>query len=126
MSPAARRQPLFLPRGSVRTLLTVGLLGTVGMLIYKRAFLAGMNLETHTALLAFVAGVLASVVASRRRVSAEIKTPFLDLLDHLKALLVLGAAVLLGVGQALSWPWAAPEHYQAAFLALIAFYFGSR
>jgi len=124
---AEGRSPLFLPRGTVRTLLVLGLLATA-VLMWRRGGRApfAANAVTVATLGSFFAGVLFQALSGRRKRNPAVKTPFLDLFNHLKALLVLGAAGFLGFAPLVGLAGLQTEARLVGALAAIAFYFGSR
>jgi len=124
---AEGRNPLFLPRGTIRTLLILGL-ATTAVLMWRRAGRApfAANVVTVATLGSFFAGFLFQAITHRRRLRPGVKTPFLDLFNHLKALVVLAAAGFLGYAPMIGLAGLQTEGRLVGALAAIAFYFGSR
>ena len=124
------KNPLFLPRGFIRTILSLGLIGTFVYVfaVRKDASLFSSNKATFIPLMSFFAGILLQAFYKRRKARPDVKTPFLDLFDHFKALVVLGAAVglCLGATQLVAFGFLQGEGFRLGALAAVAFYFGSR
>lgn len=126
------KNPLFLPRGFIRTLLAVGLIGTFFYYVFavklEGASLFGGNNATFIPLMSFFLGILVQAFYKKRKARPDVKTPFLDLFDHFKALVVLFAAVglCLGATGLVAFGFLQGEGFRLGALAAVAFYFGSR
>jgi DNA-directed RNA polymerase subunit RPC12/RpoP/uncharacterized membrane protein YfcA len=117
---AKKIEPLFLPPGFIRFLLITGFAVSAVVLYVRFGLLKEKYLEFFVILLGLILGYLFAKATSKMQNSIV-----LNLINHLKGLIVLSASVylawLLLTGQRLSCPYIA-----LTMACLISFYFGSR
>lgn len=118
---AEAEEPLFLPAGAIRWLLTLGFLLTAGVLLYRGALGREAYLEFFTILLGLIVGHLFGKVA------AGIKGGIAHaVVNHVKGVVVLAAATGLVLVFLTRSESAVHPALPIALCAVISFYFGSR
>lgn len=113
------KTPLFLPKGLVRTLLILGFSSSLIALYLTQQLLDPKFIEFFSMLVGFIAGYLFN-----KCIRLTVSSFFLNLTEHVKALLVLCFAFSLSAGLLLQHPIV--YDHEEIFTAFIGFYFGSR
>ena len=118
-------QPLYLPRGTVRSILLLGFFGVIALAWYRSRSLNPALLLIGQVLVSYVAGVALSAITSRR--PRPVRGPSLAVaaFRHAIAIAAVGTTVLV-CGSVLFDQPALPPIAQNALAWVVSFYFGSR
>lgn len=120
------RQPLFLPRGVVRTVLAIGFLGVIGYVGLQEGRIPETLLFVLQVILSYIGGYIISVILLRRaRAGKGLSRP----VAAARNLISLAA---IGITGGACWAIATgrfdavPAYLQNGLAWIVAFYFGSR
>ena len=124
--PVKVRQPLHLPRGSVRTLLLVGFFGTIAWLWTHDQGLPGAFLLILQVMASYVIGYVVSVIVHRRRMAGKPVIRAVVWFRNLNAAAVIGLVGYVCASFALGWPQLLAPYTDNLLAWTVAYYFGSR
>lgn len=120
------RQPLFLPRGSIRVVLLLGFFGVIAYMWYQnRAFPEAFILILEV-LASYVIGYVLSVIIARRQRAGKRPSRAMAVFRNVNALLAMTACGYLCGTLLFGWPKFMPEYTGNALAWIVAYYFGSR
>lgn len=121
------RQPLFLPRGVVRSILAVGFLGVIAYVYFRDGTIDSALVLILQVIVSYVVGYVFSYVLLRRARAGK------ELGRAVRAARNLVSLAAIGITAGASWTIATgqftdvfPPYLQNALAWAIAFYFGSR
>jgi hypothetical protein len=114
------KSPLSLPSGSIRNFLIIGFIISAVALSFQKRFMEPAHIEFFLILAGLIGGHLLSRMLSHIRHAAV-----LNMLNHLKGLIVLGSVIALTV-VFLSGAYEQLWQIALGLACLISFYFGSR
>ncbi|MEN8127241.1 MAG: hypothetical protein ABFR90_05480 [Planctomycetota bacterium] len=114
------QSPLSLPSGSIRNVLIIGFFISAIVLLARKRFMEPAYIEFFLILTGFIAGHLLTKILPHVR-----HATVLNCLNHLKALIVLGAVVVFCIIM-LAGHHERLWHVAIALSCIISFYFGSR
>jgi len=120
------RQPLYLPRGFVRTILAVGFLGVIAYVVVRGGSIDPALVLILQVIVSYVVGYAISLVLLRRARAGK------ELGRAARALRNLISLAAIGITAGVSWTIATgrfdlvPDYMQNGLAWTIAFYFGSR
>ena len=120
------KQPLFLPRGSIRIVLLVGFFGVIAYLWYKgRGIPEALTLILQV-LASYVIGYVASAIVARRQAAGMPPIRAVTIFRNANAVAAVGLVGYLCGVLLFSWPEFFPQHTGNALAWIVAYYFGSR
>lgn len=120
------KQPLHLPRGSVRTLLLVGFFGTIGYLLYQgKGFPDSFTLILQV-MSSYVIGYVSAVIVHRRRMAGKPVIRAIVWFHNLNAVAVIGLVAYSCAVFIFQWPAIFGSYTENLLAWAVAYYFGSR
>ena len=123
--PTSTWQPLFLPRGVVRTFLLLGFVAVIGYTWYRTGRVGESLLLIGQVLGSYVSGYAVSAIVSRRLRSGRGPSAALAMVRHAIAAFSLGITGVMCWSLTFGQP-ALPVISQNLLAWTVAFYFGSR
>jgi len=125
-APAKTRHPLFLPRGSIRTVLALGFLGVMAYVAYRDGTIPQTLLLVFEIIASYVIGYVFSVILLRRARAGK------GLSRRASAVRNVISLVAIGITAGVCWAIVAerfdlvPDVLENGLAWTVAFYFGSR
>jgi hypothetical protein len=119
------RQPLYLPRFSIRLVILLSFAGAAAYLYQHDRLFTNPSLSSFGMVGAYLLGVLLRPMGRFLR-RGEMAASLMDRFADLRALVVLGAVAVLTVSYWLDKPEWRPDWAQHAALTLLLYYFGAR
>ncbi len=123
--PPATWQPLFLPRGIVRTVLFLGFMGVIAYTFYRQGGIESNLLLIGQVLTSYAAGYLIATVTARRYQRASGPSVAYAMFRHVVAVGALGITGVVCWSLLFGAP-ALPPISKNLLAWVVAFYFGSR
>jgi len=129
IAPAATegtKQPLFLPRGSIRFVLLLGFFGVIAYMWYRGRGIPEAFTLILEVLASYIIGYAASAIVARRMKAGKKPSKAVAVFRNANA---IAATLLVGYlcGTLIfNWPRYFPEHAKNALAWIVAYYFGSR
>jgi len=120
------RQPLFLPRGSIRVVLLVGFFGVIAYTLYMRRWIPDAFLLILEVLASYLIGYVISAIILRRRAAGILPSRKVAIFRNFNAIIVIFLVAYICGVLVLSWPDFLPEQSGNALAWIVAYYFGSR
>jgi hypothetical protein len=118
-------QPLFLPRGAVRTLLLLGFFSVIAWTWFREGSIDNSLFLMGQVLASYLVGVVVTFLANRRLRRARGRSAALALFRHVLAALALGVTGVVCASTIFGQP-ALPAVSENALAWTVSFYFGSR
>lgn len=120
------KQPLFLPRGSIRAVLLVGFFGVIVYIWYRGRGIPEALVLILQVLAAYLIGYIVSVFVTRRRAAGIQPSHAIAVFRNVNAVIVM-ILVAYSCGIILfAWPDFLPQYTGNALAWIVAYYFGSR
>jgi len=120
------RQPLFLPRGSIRVVLLIGFFGVIAYTRYMGRGIPDAFLLILEVLAAYLIGYVISAIILRRRAAGILPSRKVAIFRNINAIIVIFLVAYICGVLVLSWPDFLPEQSGNALAWIVAYYFGSR
>ena len=126
VAPVKVKQPLHLPRGSVRVILLVGFFGVIAYEWYHRQSVPGAFLLILQVMASYLLGYVISVIVHRRRMAGKPVIRAIGLFRNVNAVAVIGLVGYVCASFALGWPQLFAPYTDNLLAWAVAYYFGSR
>jgi hypothetical protein len=126
-APAVKvKQPLHLPRGSVRVVLLFGFFGVIAYEWYHSQDLPGPFILILQVLTSYLIGYVSSVVVHRRRMAGKPVIRAIVWFHNLNAVAVMGLVGYVCGSFLFGWPHLFGTYMENLLAWAVAYYFGSR
>lgn len=120
------RQPLFLPRGSIRFVLLLGFFGVIAYMWYRGRGLPDAFLLILEVLASYIIGYIASAIVARRQKAGKKPNRAIAIFRNANAIAAMLLVGYLCGTLIFGWPRFFPEYAKNALAWIVAYYFGSR
>ncbi len=120
------KQPLHLPRGSVRVILLFGFFGVIVYGWYHGQALPGAFLLILQVMASYLIGYVASVIVHRRRMAGKPVIRAIVWFRNANAVAVMALVAYVCASFALAWPQLLAPYTDNLLAWTVAYYFGSR
>jgi hypothetical protein len=120
------RQPLFLPRGSIRFVLLLGFFGVIAYMWFRGRGIPEAFLLILEVLASYIIGYIASAIVARRQMAGKKPSRALAIFRNVNAVAAMLLVGYLCGTLIFSWPRFYPEYTKNALAWIVAYYFGSR
>ncbi len=124
LTTAPSKHPLYLPRGSIRTVLLIGFAAIAILMVQRNGSIPIALLDILTVIGSYVTGLLVHIALSSYA-QAGLQRRVLTL-SNLIALVVLAITAFFCYGFIYGLPALVPQSTESVLTPLVAFYFGSR
>jgi len=125
-STEGTRQPLFLPRGSIRLVLLFGFFGVIAYMWFKNRGIPDAFTLILEVLASYIIGYVASVIVARRQKAGKKPSKSVAVFRNANAIAAMALVGYLCGTIVFTWPVFYPEHTENAMAWIVAYYFGSR
>ncbi len=120
------KQPLHLPRGSIRTILLLGFFGTIAYVVYKGlGFPTGFDLILQV-ITSYLIGYVSAVIVHRRRMAGKPVIRAIVWFHNLNAVAVIALVAYSCAVFIFQWPHILGSYANNLLAWAVAYYFGSR